>query len=60
MAQGRITAKGVLPPEAAVDPVEMLTLAAGMTKHLGMGGGLPLDVEHIDKDGNRESVELKL
>jgi saccharopine dehydrogenase (NAD+, L-lysine-forming) len=60
MSQGRITAKGVLPPEAAVDPVEMLALAANMTKHLGMGGGLPLGIEHIDKDGNRESVELKL
>jgi saccharopine dehydrogenase (NAD+, L-lysine-forming) len=60
MSQGRITAKGVLPPEAAVNPVEMLALAAEMTKHFGMGGGLPLSVEHIDKDGNRESVELKL
>jgi saccharopine dehydrogenase (NAD+, L-lysine-forming) len=60
MSQGRIAAKGVLPPEAAVDPVEMLALAAKMTKHLGMGGSLPLGVEHIDKDGNRESVGLKL
>ena len=60
MSQGRIIAKGVLPPEAAVNPVEMLALAAEMTERLGMGGGLPLDIEHIDKDGNRESVELKL
>lgn len=60
MSQGRISAKGVLPPEAAVNPVELLALAAEMTKHFGMGGELPVDVEHIDKDGNRESVELKL
>jgi saccharopine dehydrogenase (NAD+, L-lysine-forming) len=60
MSQGRITAKGVLPPEAAIDPVEMLALAATMTNRLGMGNGLPVSVEHIDQNGKRESVELKL
>jgi saccharopine dehydrogenase (NAD+, L-lysine-forming) len=59
MSQGRITRKGVFPPEAAVDPLEMLKGADKVIERFGMGGGLPITVEHIDKDGNRTSHELK-
>ena len=59
MSQGRITRKGVFPPEAAVNPLELLKLADTAVKHFGMPGGLPIAIEHIDKDGNREMVELK-
>ncbi len=59
MSQGQITEKGVFPPEAAVDPQQMLKLADKAVASFGMKGGLPIHIEHIDKDGNRESIELK-
>jgi saccharopine dehydrogenase (NAD+, L-lysine-forming) len=59
MSEGRITKKGVFPPEAAVDPLEMLKRADEVIERFGMGGGLPITVEHIDKDGKQTSSELK-
>lgn len=46
MAQGKIKEKGVLPPEACVDPVEVLNLARE-TVETEEGTGLPILVEKI-------------
>ncbi len=60
MLQGRIKRKGVVPPEAVIDPMEAFRLAADVVKHFGMGGGVPLFVEHIDAEGILESLEIDL
>jgi saccharopine dehydrogenase (NAD+, L-lysine-forming) len=59
MNRGLITMKGTFPPEAAVDPLQMLRLADRAVQRFGMGAGLPITVEHIDTQGNRTSGELK-
>ena len=60
MGQGRIAAKGVFPPEAAVDPLEMIQLAGEVLKSSGRGESAPIYIEHIDKDGRVEAVDLRL
>ncbi|MHB8780946.1 MAG: saccharopine dehydrogenase family protein [Candidatus Geothermincolia bacterium] len=60
LAQGKVAAKGVLPPEAAIDLAELLGLAGEVIKHFGMGGGVPLIVEHIDPSGKSESMDIQL
>jgi len=57
MAQGKITEKGVFPPEAGVEPMDMLQLAQ---EKVDIGGktGMPVVIEHIDKDGNIERMSL--
>lgn len=64
--RGMAKGPGVVPPEAVVDPVAMLELAAGVLPRMGFGGGggdrsaLPLHLEHIGPDGTSESVRLAL
>jgi saccharopine dehydrogenase (NAD+, L-lysine-forming) len=61
MLQGKITEKGVFPPEAGVVPAEMLGLAGEVLKGTGVSeGGVPIYIEHVDKDGNVESIDFKL
>ena len=57
MAQGKITEKGVFPPEAGVKPMDMLELAQ---EKVNIGGktGMPVVIEHIDKEGNVERMSL--
>ncbi len=59
MLRGKITEKGVLPPEACVNPIDFLGL---MQEHLKLdkmtGGESPLIIESIDKDGNVEQLEM--
>ncbi len=59
MKRGKITEKGVLPPEACVNPLDFLGL---MQEHLKLdkmtGGSSPLIIESIDHDGNVELIEL--
>jgi saccharopine dehydrogenase (NAD+, L-lysine-forming) len=59
MHRGKITEKGVLPPEACVRPLDFLGL---MQEHLKLdrmtGGGSPLIIESIDKDGNLEHLDM--
>ncbi|MHA3962767.1 MAG: saccharopine dehydrogenase family protein [Candidatus Thorarchaeota archaeon SMTZ1-45] len=59
MHRGKITEKGVLPPEACVAPLDFLGL---MQEHLKLdtmtGQGSPLIIESIDKDGNVEQLEI--
>lgn len=57
MATGRIREKGVLPPEACVEPMDLLELARTSVKTAG-GKGFPIVIEHIDKDGRSEMVSL--
>jgi saccharopine dehydrogenase (NAD+, L-lysine-forming) len=59
MKRGKITEKGVLPPEACVKPMDFLGI---MQEHLKLdkmtGGSSPLIIESIDKDGNVEQLEM--
>ncbi len=57
MATGKIEGKGVLPPEVCVNPMDMLELAKTKVKAAG-GRGFPITIEHIDKDGKLQKVNL--
>lgn len=57
MGTGRIKKKGVLPPEACVEPMELLDLARTVTS-AGKGKGLPIIIEHIDKSGKSKTIDL--
>ncbi|MEM3618356.1 MAG: saccharopine dehydrogenase NADP-binding domain-containing protein [Candidatus Bathyarchaeia archaeon] len=58
MAMGKIKQKGVFPPEAAVDPIELFMLAK---EKIRIGGtvGLPIRVEHVDKNGKVHRLSLE-
>jgi hypothetical protein len=58
MAMGKIKLKGVFPPEAAVNPVELFMLAKEKIRISGTVG-LPIRVEHIDKDGKVHRLSLE-
>jgi len=59
MGRGAVTAKGVVPPEAAVQPFEVLGLAMEMWKTFGSSGGSDsVHVEQIDAHGNRKEIPL--
>ncbi len=51
MGQGRIKDQGVFPPEAAVQPLEVMAMALEASKALGMAGGDSIFVERIDHAG---------
>jgi saccharopine dehydrogenase (NAD+, L-lysine-forming) len=57
MATGKIKEKGVLPPEACVNPMDLLELARTKVK-TGGGKGFPIVIEHIDKDGKLQRMNL--
>jgi len=57
MGQGKITVKGVFPPEAGIKPVDMLELAQEKVK-VGGKAGMPVVIQHIDKEGNVERMSL--
>jgi saccharopine dehydrogenase (NAD+, L-lysine-forming) len=57
MATGKIKEKGVLPPEACVNPMDLLELAKTKVKAAG-GRGFPITIEHIDKDGKSQTLNL--
>ena len=60
MARGRITRKGTFPPEAAVDPFEVLLMSLDMVSKLGKGGKDSVHIERIDSDGNSHDVPLPI
>ena len=60
MGQGKITLKGVFPPEAGVEPMDMIKLAGEVIKSSGKGERAPIFIEHVDKDGNVEAMDFKL
>ena len=57
MATGKIEEKGVCPPEGCVNPMDVVELA--QTK-VSVGGktGFPIVIEHIDKNGKLEKLDL--
>ncbi|MBE0512918.1 saccharopine dehydrogenase NADP-binding domain-containing protein, partial [Candidatus Bathyarchaeota archaeon] len=55
MGQGKITEKGVFPPEAGVKPMDLVEIAQEKVK-IGGKAGMPIVIEHIDKDGNVERM----
>jgi saccharopine dehydrogenase (NAD+, L-lysine-forming) len=59
MNQGKITVKGVCPPEACIDPMDFLEL---MRKTLSLekasSGKSPLIIESIDGEGNVKRLEI--
>jgi len=57
MGQGKITVKGVFPPEAGIKPADMLELAQEKVK-VGGKAGMPVVIQHIDKEGNVERMSL--
>ncbi|MCZ7534596.1 MAG: hypothetical protein M5T61_00750 [Acidimicrobiia bacterium] len=57
LRRGRVAGPGVLPPEAAVVPSEMLALAPDVVKGFpSLGGGLPFHLEHVGPDGASEEI----
>lgn len=59
MGQGKITLKGAFPPEAAVNPMDMIQLAGEVIKSSGKGEGAPIYIEQVDKDGKVETIDMK-
>jgi saccharopine dehydrogenase (NAD+, L-lysine-forming) len=57
MATGKIKDKGVLPPEACVNPMDLLELAKTSVKASG-GKGFPIAIEHVDSHGKSQMVNL--
>ena len=59
MQRGKVTEKGVLPPEACVNPLDFLGVMQEYLKLDKMtGGSSPLIIESIDKKGNVEQLEM--
>ncbi len=57
MATGKVKEDGVNPPEGCVDPMDLLELARTKVS-LGEKKGLPIVIEHIDKNGRSERIDL--
>ena len=60
MGLGKITEKGVFPPEAGVKPMDMFKIAQDKVKIGDKAGFSPwILVEHIDKEGKVERMDLE-
>lgn len=55
---GLVAEKGVLPPEACVNPLKVLELAMKAAKATGMGGGDNIHLQSVDADGNATDLPL--
>ena len=59
MHRGKIQEKGVLPPEACVNPMDFLAIMQGFLKLEGITGkGSPLIIESIDAQGKVKQLSL--
>jgi saccharopine dehydrogenase (NAD+, L-lysine-forming) len=59
MKRGKITSKGVLPPEGCILPMDFLGIMQEYLKLEKVGGkGSPLTIESIDSKGNVEALTL--
>ena len=59
MGLGKITEKGVFPPEAGVKPMDIIEIAQEKVKLDQKAGLTPwIVIEHIDKEGNVERMTL--
>ena len=57
MGTGKIKGKGVLPPEACINPMELLEMARTKIS-AGGGKGLPIVIEYLDKSGKSKTIDL--
>ena len=57
MGMDKISMKGVFPPEAGVDPFDVITLASKILSKSGKE--LPLIIERIDEEGNVKKYSFK-
>lgn len=60
MLQGKVAEKGVFPPEGGVSPTDMIELAGKVIKGTGLGDEVPIFIEHIDEEGNVETIDFKI
>ncbi len=59
MQRGKVYGKGVLPPEACLQPLEFLDVMRNVLKlESATGGDSPLIIESIDHEGNIETIDL--
>jgi saccharopine dehydrogenase (NAD+, L-lysine-forming) len=58
MGRGRIEQTGVFPPEAGLQPLELLMVAFEAVKKMGKGGRDSILIEQIDADGTVTPVPL--
>ncbi len=59
MQRGKVSGKGVLPPEGCIKPLDFLGLMQQFLKLDKMtGGGSPLIIESIDQEGKIERLEM--
>ncbi len=60
MGSKKITVKGVLPPEACVNPMDVINLIKTKIKFEDdkKRGGVPIDITHIDKEGKETEIKL--
>jgi saccharopine dehydrogenase (NAD+, L-lysine-forming) len=58
MGQGQVEHAGVLPPEAAIDPLPLLMNAFAAVQQMGKGGRDSIRIEQIDADGTTSDVPL--
>jgi saccharopine dehydrogenase (NAD+, L-lysine-forming) len=59
MQRGKVTAKGVLPPEGCIIPLDFLSIMQEYLKLERVGGmGSPLTIESIDAQGGIEALTL--
>ena len=57
MATGKITEKGVNPPEGCVNPMDVLKLAKTSVRTTSGSQGFPIAIEHIDASGKLEEID---
>lgn len=57
MVTGKIKRKGVFPPEAGINPMDMLALAQQKIEIAGQRG-LPIAIQHVDEAGNVEHLDI--
>ncbi len=61
MAQGKVTGKGVLPPEACINPIDFLGLVPEVLAQTQKGGSFDgVVVEKIDEHGTVERIALPM
>jgi len=57
MAGGKITEKGIHPPEGCVNPMDVLQLARTSVRTSGGSRGFPIAIEHIDASGKVQEID---
>jgi|GEM_PF-3084508 len=57
MASGKITEKGVNPPEGCMNPMDVLKLATTSVRRSGGSQGFPIAIEHIDSAGKVQEID---